>query len=142
MSGGFQAIDSGMSESQHITPMKVRDSECDAQGVVNNANYLVYLEHARHEYLEAVGQHFADLVTRNIFLMVSHMELDFLNSLKGGERFEVRSEFKRKGPKAVFHQQIVRVSDQVVCLKAKVDIICKIDGKLTRGAYFDEWKLS
>lgn len=123
----------------HITLMKVRDSECDAQGVVNNANYLVYLEHARHEYLEAAGQRFGDLVARGIFLMVSHMELDFLNPLRGGETFEVRSHVSRKGPRAVFHQQIVRAQDGAACLSATVDVICKIDGKLTRGAYFDEW---
>ncbi len=29
----------------------VRDYECDLQGIVNNAVYLNYLEHTRHQYL-------------------------------------------------------------------------------------------
>ena len=28
--------------------MKVRDYECDLQGIVNNANYQHYMEHSRH----------------------------------------------------------------------------------------------
>ena len=34
--------------------MKVRDYECDLQGIVNNANYQHYLEHTRHEFLTSV----------------------------------------------------------------------------------------
>ena len=30
--------------------MKVRDYECDLQGIVNNANYQHYLEHTRDVY--------------------------------------------------------------------------------------------
>ena len=33
----------------------VRDYECDLQGIVNNATYLHYLEHARHEFLISRG---------------------------------------------------------------------------------------
>ena len=33
--------------------LKVRDYECDLQGIVNNANYQHYLEHARHELISA-----------------------------------------------------------------------------------------
>ena len=30
--------------------LQVRDYETDAQGIVNNANYLHYLEHTRHMF--------------------------------------------------------------------------------------------
>ena len=36
-------------------PIKVRDYECDAQGIVNNANYLHYLEITRHDFCEVAG---------------------------------------------------------------------------------------
>ena len=31
-------------------PMQVRDYEVDAEGIVNNAEYLHYMEHTRHEF--------------------------------------------------------------------------------------------
>ena len=39
--------------------MSVRDYECDLQGIVNNANYLHYIEHTRHEFLKHAGANFA-----------------------------------------------------------------------------------
>lgn len=41
--------------------MKVRDYECDLQGIVNNANYQHYMEHTRHEFIKTAGLNFSDL---------------------------------------------------------------------------------
>ena len=50
-----------MSKYIYELEMKVRDYECDLQGIVNNANYQHYLEHTRHEFLLTTGVSFAEL---------------------------------------------------------------------------------
>ncbi|MDP6651775.1 MAG: acyl-CoA thioesterase, partial [Gammaproteobacteria bacterium] len=69
--------------------MKVRDYECDMQGIVNNAVYQNYLEWARHEYLLSRGLSFAELTARGVIIMITRAELDYRLSLQAGDSFEV-----------------------------------------------------
>lgn len=46
--------------------MRVRDYEVDVQGIVNNANYLHYMEHTRHEFCRNAGFSFADMHRQEI----------------------------------------------------------------------------
>ena len=118
--------------------MKVRDYECDIQGVVNNANYQHYLEHARHEFLESIGGSFANLHEQGIDPMVSKITLEYKRPLRGGDRFVVCVNMLRKGAKLVFLQDIYNLADGSLSLKGEVDVICLKNGRLTRGEVFDE----
>jgi len=117
--------------------LAVRDYECDLQGVVNNAVYQNYLEHARHEYLLTKSNSFKDLTDQGILLMVSRIEMDFKYSLTSRDVFTVKIRTERQGAKLVFFQDIYRNEDDKLCLKAKVEVIAKVDGKLSRGDIFD-----
>jgi acyl-CoA thioester hydrolase len=117
---------------------KVRDYECDLQGVVNNAIYQSYLEHTRHEYLLLKNISFKELTDQGILLMVSRIEMDFKRSLKSGDLFSVRLRTERQGIKLLFFQDIYLLPDDVLCLKAKVEVFAKINEKLSRGEIFDE----
>lgn len=100
---------------------KVRDYECDMGHVVNNAVYLNYLEHARHELLGSMGIRFGDLAKRGIFLVVTRIEADFKASLTSGDAFIVRTELQRKGRlRLQFKQQIQRADNGQVMLSALV----------------------
>ena len=118
--------------------MKVRDYECDIQGVVNNANYQHYLEHARHEFLEHIGGSFSQLHGQGIDPMVSRITMEYKRPLRGGDRFAVCINMVRRGAKLVFLQDIYNLADGSLSLKGEVDIICLKDGRLTRGEVFDE----
>ena len=54
--------------------MKVRDYECDLQGIVNNANYQHYLEHTRHEFLLSTGVSFAGLHEQGVDPVVVYFQ--------------------------------------------------------------------
>jgi acyl-CoA thioester hydrolase len=99
----------------------VRDYECDLAGMVNNASYLNYIEHARHEFLRSSGIDFADLAAQGVYLIVVRIELDFLYPLRSGERFYVGLNPERVSRlRFGFQQDIFRLPDEKPVLKAKV----------------------
>jgi acyl-CoA thioester hydrolase len=110
--------------------MKVRDYECDIQGIVNNSCYQNYLEHARHEFLIVNNVSFAELHNRGIDAVVARVDLAYKVPLRPGDCFIVKLKVLKNGPKYVFEQAIFRKSDMKLCLKGKVDTVVLIDGKL------------
>ena len=105
----------------HSLEFKVRDYECDLQGVVNNAVYQNYLEHARHELLIARGIDFAALTRAGIDLVVVRAELDYRRSLGSGDRFVVRSRVERVSRvRFEFRQDIFRLPDEQLMLSARI----------------------
>jgi acyl-CoA thioester hydrolase len=100
---------------------KVRDYELDMQGIVNNGVYFNYLEHARHEFLLANDVDFAALAGQSIHLVVIRSEMDYKASLKSGDEYVVSVAVERLSKvKFGFRQQVVRSSDQKLCVNALV----------------------
>ncbi len=55
----------------HETEIRVRYQETDNMGVVYYANYLVWFEVARTEYLRSLGIAYRDLEEKGIYLIVA-----------------------------------------------------------------------
>ena len=119
--------------------LKVRDYECDAQGLVNNANYQHFFEVARHEFLEKVGLNFFDLHKQGIDAVVARVEIRYKIPLIGMDEFICNiSKLERSGIKYIFHQEIIRKRDKAQCVKAKIEVVNLVNGKLTQPELFDE----
>jgi acyl-CoA thioester hydrolase len=110
--------------------LSVRDYECDIQGVVNNAHYQHYLEHARHEYLITKGISFAKLHEEGIDLIVSKVEIDYIYPLRSMDKFIVTVDIQREGNvRLAFIQKILRIPDNKLIVKGKVTGVATKNGK-------------
>ena len=107
--------------NHHSEPFTVRDYECDLQGVVNNAVYQNYLEHARHQFLKSIGVDFAVLAQSGVNLVVVRAELDYRAALRPGDAFVVATRLERESRlRFAFLQEIVREGDNKVVLHARI----------------------
>jgi acyl-CoA thioester hydrolase len=115
------------------TEFTVRDYECDIQGVVNNANYQHYLEHARHEFLISRGISFAQLHNDGIDLIVTRVEIDYKYPLRSRDKFVVRSMVQREGNiRLVFIQDIFRIPDEKLIVNARITGVATRKGRPVR----------
>lgn len=118
---------------------KVRDYECDLQGIVNNSVYQNYLEHTRHEFLLSRNVSFSGLHEQGVDAVVARIEIAFKNSLRSRDEFVCKLNVKKEGVKYVFHQAIYRKPDNKLCVTAKVTTVVVVDGKLvSQFGIFDE----
>ncbi|MDE5843457.1 MAG: acyl-CoA thioesterase [Muribaculaceae bacterium] len=116
----------------YSTEMEVRDYELDTEQIVNNANYLHYMEHTRHKFCREAGIPFIDLHNQGIDAVVRKIEMEYISSLRSGEVFISSLNLKRKGARYIF-DQIITKPDGTVVTKAIVTVVILKNGQLTRG---------
>ena len=120
------------------TRMEVRDYECDIEGIVNNANYLHYMEHTRHLFLKECGLSFADMHAKGVDAVVARMNLQFKSPLRCDDEFISRLALKKEGIRYVFYQDIYRASDEQVCFKGVAELVSIVNGRLANSPDYDK----
>ena len=120
------------------TRMEVRDYECDIEGIVNNANYLHYMEHTRHLFLKECGLSFADMHEKGVDAVVARMNLQFKTPLRCDDEFISRLALKKEGIRYVFYQDIYRASDEQLCFKGVAELVCLVNGRLANSPDYDK----
>ncbi len=117
---------------------KVRDYECDLQGIVNNANYQHYLEHCRHEFLLANNISFAKLHDEGTDAVVARLNMQFKTPLKSGDEYVSKLKLKKEGLRYIFLQDIYRLPDMKLSVRAQVDSVCLVNGRLSESEEMNE----
>lgn len=116
----------------------VRDYELDAEGIVNNANYLHYFEFTRHCFCEQAGFSFKRMGEDGIVPVMSRIEADYKTPLRSGDTMVSKMWVELKGVRFVFHQDIFNKATGELVIQAIISIVCIENGHLGRGEKLQE----
>ena len=80
-----------MGDRTHVTELRVRYAETDQMGVVYHANYLVWCEIGRTDFIREHGTSYAQMEQGGVLLAVSEANLRLLASAKYDDRVRVET---------------------------------------------------
>ena len=101
-----------------MTPVTIniipRYSETDQMGIIHHANYLIYLEEARLEWLNQLGFSYVKMEEAGVLLPVYNIDIKYKNPIKFGDEIYVRV-FLQSMPttRVVFDYEIVNQNNQI-----------------------------
>lgn len=122
-----------MKDYQFELLIKVRDYETDSQGIVNNANYLHYLEMTRHEFCLQAGTSFRAMQQQGLDPVVRKIEIEYLSSLTMDDTMVSRLRMHRQGARFIFDQDIYHIETGSHIVQATVTVVCLENGRMSRG---------
>ena len=95
--------------------MRVRYADTDQMGVVYYANYLVWFEVGRTEWLRDAGWNYRDMEEAGISLPVIEAHCDYRQSARYDDEIEIRTRAAALTPVRLrFDYQAVRTADDVL----------------------------
>jgi len=95
----------------HSAEFRVRYAETDQMGVVYYANYLVWCEIGRTEYIRAFGRTYADLERQGIFLAVSEASLRYHAPARYDDRIRVDTRLSKVRSRALEFEYLILNAD-------------------------------
>lgn len=119
--------------------IEVRYSETDQMGVVYHANYLVWFELGRTQFLSDLGFNYQDLENRNLIFPVREINITYLTSCRFGEKIIIETKVSEFNSIKTVYQHIIKNNQGEIKAKGESVVICvnkdnfKIT-KLERGA--------
>ena len=108
-------IDGGNAASARRTTVRVRYAETDRMGVVYYANYLVWFEVGRTEWLRESGWSYREIEVAGVSLPVIEAHCEYRQSARYDDDIEILTRATLLTPVRVrFDYDVIRASDQVM----------------------------
>jgi len=105
----------------------VRFIECDQQGIVFNAHYLVWADEAVNNWWIARGVPWERLTAEGIEYLVVASSLEWRSSARWGDTVAVDAELEKLGRTSVTVRFTIRVGDRECCV-VRTTYVCTAGG--------------
>ena len=124
------------------TPIDVRYAETDKMGVVYHANYAIWLEVARTDYIYKAGFSYADMEEAGIISPVVDLNIKYKKSITYPERVIIKTWISHYSPiRSIYSYEILNEDGEIVstgstthvCLKKGTNRPIRLDKS------FPEW---
>jgi acyl-CoA thioester hydrolase len=106
-----------------VHELRVRYGECDPQGIVFNANYLLYFDVAFTELWRAAVGPWQEMVARGIDAVVAEANLDFRAPARYDDILALRAQVTRLGTTAIT-TEIDVMRDRELLLAGRLRHVC------------------
>jgi acyl-CoA thioester hydrolase len=84
-----------------VHELRVRYGECDPQGIVFNANYLLYFDVAFTELWRAAVGAWQEMVARGVDAVVAEANLNFRSPARFDDQLQLRAQVTQLGKSAI-----------------------------------------
>jgi acyl-CoA thioester hydrolase len=105
----------------------VRFVECDQQGVVFNAHYLVWADEAVNAWWDGCGVPWSELTGRGLEYFVVASALEWQSSARWGETVEVDADLEKLGRTSLTLRFTIRVGARQCCV-VRTTYVCTAEG--------------
>ena len=77
-------------------------------------------------------------LSEGIDAVVARMNLQFKTPLRCDDEFISRLWLEKQGIKYIFHQDIFRASDETLCFRGDITLVCLINGRLSDSEDYNQ----
>ncbi len=108
-----------------VSELRVRYAETDQMGVVYHANYLVWCEIGRTDFIRRAGKSYAELEREGVLLAVSDAALRFHASARYDDSIRVCTSLTHVGSRGMtFSYRVERAAGHVMLVSATTSLVC------------------
>lgn len=106
-----------------ILKIRPRYAETDQMGIIHHSNYLIYMEQARLEWLNALGFSYQRMEDEGVLLPVYQIDIKYKNPIKFGDEITVKTTLRTiPTTRVVFDYEITK-KDGFLCATAVLTLV-------------------